>query len=120
MKNNKNNVNSASATLSSIRGSVLKINSICDLIRGKSIDEAFLLLRFSKKRSSNSILECLKSAVANAENNLGMEISSLFVSKVFVGKAQILKRFMARGRGRSSGYRKFYSKVSIVVSNFNN
>ncbi len=106
----------AEAKVFRVRGSVYKMNLVADMIRAKTVDEAFVYLSFCRKGAAPIFLNCLKSAVANAEHNFGMDISRLKVKLVLVGKDIVLKRFMARGRGRSSGICKMYSRLTIVVS----
>jgi len=121
MVNNKiSTKKTTNSTLTGIRGSVLKLNEVCALIRDKSVDESFLLLKFCNRRVSNLVLDCLKSAVANAENNFNMNSSNLYISSVLVGKNKSLRRHMPRGRGKSASYSKFYSMLSIFVSEFDN
>lgn len=107
------------AKLTGIRGSVLKTNEVANLIRNKSVSDAKKILLFSKKRVASHIHSCLNSAIANAENNNGLNASNLVVSEVFVGRDRYIKRFMPRGRGRSSAYWKSFSNISIFVSELN-
>ena len=58
----------------------------------------------------------LNSAISNAENNFGMDVDNLYISKIMVGKAFALKRFHARGRGKASKITKPFSKITIYVS----
>lgn len=113
---NLNPVITAQAGARSIKGSVQKLGLVCNLIKGLNVNEAMLQLQFSKKRAAKDVSEVLKSAIANAENNHGLDIDSLFVSQIFVGKALTLKRFHARGRGRAASIIKPYSKITIFVS----
>lgn len=109
----QNSFNIASAKITALRISPSKLNLVADLIRGKKANVALVDLEFSKKRISTSVRKCLLSAIANAENNLGMDIDRLFVSRVEVGKAFVMKRFSARARGRSARIEKFFSQITI-------
>ena len=72
-------------------------------------------LTFSKKRIARDVKKTLESAVANAENNHDLDVDSLVVAEAFVGKALVMKRFAARGRGRSSRIEKPFANLTIVV-----
>lgn len=114
MLNKEENI--AIATATAIKGSVQKINLVCKLITKMKVDQALLQLQFSSKRSSKELAVLLNSAIANAENNHGMDIDNLYVSKILVGKAFNLKRFSPRARGRASKLNKPFSRVTICVS----
>jgi len=113
---NKNQSPASSATLSSVKGSVQKVNLVCRMIAGMQVDEALLQLQFCNKRVSKDLHKLLYSAVSNAENNHGYDVDSLYVSEIMVGKSLTLKRFHPRGRGRGVRVMKHYSKVTIYVS----
>ena len=106
---------SAFATDTAIKGSVQKLALIAQMIRGMDAGAAQLQLEFSTKGAAKSVLKVLRSAVANADNNHGMSSDNLYVSRVDVGKAFVLKRFHARGRGRSAGIKKPFSRASIYL-----
>ncbi|HCI48539.1 MAG: 50S ribosomal protein L22, partial [Alphaproteobacteria bacterium RIFCSPLOWO2_01_FULL_45_8] len=105
----------ALASAKAIRTSPQKLGLIADLIRHKSVNEALAQLTFSKRRVSGEVKKVLSSAVANAENNHQLDIDRLFVMRVEVGKAFVLKRFMARAKGRGAKILKPYSNIKIVV-----
>lgn len=107
--------NEAVASAKSLRVSPQKLNLVADLIRNKPVSEAVVQLDFSKKRISGQVRKILLSAVANAENNHGLDIDRLMVVEVNVGKAFVMKRFMARAKGRGVRILKPYSNLSIVV-----
>lgn len=106
----------AQASSAPIKGSVQKINLVCRMITGMSVHDAVLQLQFSPKGHARPLLEVLQAAISNAENNEGLDIDELYVSEVKVGKAFALKRFSARGRGRSSRIMKPFSKVTVFVT----
>ena len=85
------------------------------MIRGKKVERALADLEFSRKRISLEVKKALESAVANAENNHGLDIDSLIVAEAFVGKNLVLKRFRARARGRGAKILKPFSELTIVV-----
>ena len=85
-----------------LRVSPQKLNLVAQLIRGKKVDTALAELEFSRKRIAQDVRKCVMSAVANAENNHGLDVNELVVSEAFVGKNLVMTRFHARGRGRMS------------------
>ena len=107
--------NEAKATLRMLRGSGQKLNLVAALIRGKKVDKALAELTFSQKRIAGSVKKTLESAVANAENNHGLDPDSLIVAEAYVGDSLVMKRFMARGRGKSARVEKPFSNLTIVV-----
>lgn len=108
--------NESKAVLNGLRGSPIKLNYVAALIRGLRANEAVKQLTFSNRRISKDVLKCLKSAIANAENNHNLDVDSLFVTQAFVGKAMVLKRMSPRARGRSARIFKPYSNLTIIVS----
>ncbi|BBD00916.1 MULTISPECIES: 50S ribosomal protein L22 [Sphingobium] len=107
--------NEALAVGTQIRGSAQKLNLVATLIRGRKVEEALNILAFSKKAMAVDVRKVLASAIANAENNHNLDVDSLVVAEASVGKAFTLKRFHARGRGKSTRILKPYSRVRIVV-----
>lgn len=105
----------AKAIASRIRTSPIKLNYVAKLIRGLSASDALAQLAFSNKRVSQDVYKCLKSAVANAENNHNLDVDSLIVSEAYVGKSMVMKRMHTRGRGRSAKILKPFSNLTIVV-----
>ncbi|RKQ72235.1 LSU ribosomal protein L22P [Litorimonas taeanensis] len=105
----------ARAKLRMIRISPQKLNLVAQLIRGKKVDKALADLQFSHKRISGEVKKVLESAIANAENNHGLDIDSLIVSEAYVGKNFVMKRFRARARGRGARILKPFSELTIVV-----
>ena len=98
-----------------IRGSAQKLNLVAGLIRGRKVGDALNILAFSKKAMAVDVRKVLASAIANAENNHNLDVDALVVAEASVGKAFTLKRFHARGRGKSTRILKPYSRVRIVV-----
>lgn len=113
------NSSAAKASLTMIRVSPRKLNLVAQLIRGLPIREALRQLHFSKKRISTQVFKCVKSAAANAENNYGTNMDTLFVQSATVGKAACMKRFHPRAKGRSSQVKKFFSNLYITVARSN-
>ena len=107
--------NEARAKLRMIRTGAQKLNLVAQLIRGKKVDKALADLEFSHKRISADVKKCLESAIANAENNHGLDIDNLIVAEAYVGKNLVMKRYRARARGRGARILKPFSELTIVV-----
>jgi len=105
----------AKAILRYARISPRKVQIVCDLIRGKDIYKAQAILMQTPKAASELLSKLLKSAVANAENNHGMNVDSLYVSEVFATPGPILKRVMPRAQGRAFRINKRTSHITLVV-----
>ena len=107
--------NEAKAVHKMIRVSPQKLNLVAQLIRGKKAARALSDLEFSNKRIAETVRKCLQSAIANAENNHDLDVDSLIVAEAHVGQSIVMKRFMARGRGKASRIQKPFSHLTIVV-----
>jgi len=105
----------ALAVGTTIRGSAQKLNLVAALIRGRKVEEALNILTFSKKAMAVDAKKVLASAIANAENNHNLDVDSLVVAEASVGKSLTMKRFHARGRGKSTRILKPFSRLRIVV-----
>ena len=107
--------NEAKAVARTIRVSPQKLNLVAQMIRGQKVEKALSDLEFSRKRIAETVRKTLESAIANAENNHDLDVDSLVVAEAHVGKSIVMKRFHARGRGRSSRIEKPFSHLTIVV-----
>ena len=107
--------NEAKAELRMVRVSPQKLNLVAGLIRGLKGEKALANLTFSKKRIAIDVKKLLESAIANAENNHGLDVDNLVVAEASVGKAMVMKRFRARARGRGAKILKPFSNMRIVV-----
>tara|TARA_X000001036_G_C20089811_1_gene566655 strand:+ start:126 stop:515 length:390 start_codon:yes stop_codon:yes gene_type:complete len=107
--------NEAMAKSKMLRTSGQKLNLVAQLIRNKPVDKALNDLTFSKKRIALDVKKCLKSAIANAENNHGLDVDDLVVADAFVGKNIVLKRGRPRARGRFGKILKPFSELTIKV-----
>ena len=107
--------NEAMAKLRMIKTSPQKLNLVAQLIRNKPVAKALSDLRFSKKRVAKEVSNCLQSAIANAENNHGLDVDELIVQSAYVGKNMVLKRGRPRARGRYGRILKPFSQITIVV-----
>ena len=107
--------NEAQAIARMLRTSPQKLNLVAGLIRGKKVDKALADLTFSKKRISDDVRKCLVSAIANAENNHGLDVDELIVAEAYCGKNLTLKRGRPRARGRFGKIMKPFSQLTILV-----
>jgi large subunit ribosomal protein L22 len=107
--------NEAKAVAKMLRVSPQKLNLLAQLIRGKKVAAALADLEFSRKRIAKDVRKCLESAIANAENNHQLDVDDLVVAQAHVGKGLVIKRFHARGRGRTGKILKPFSHLTIVV-----
>jgi large subunit ribosomal protein L22 len=105
----------AKAIAKYVRMSPLKVGVVLDLIRGKNVNEAFAILQYTPKDAAEVISKVLKSAVANAENNLSLDVSRLFVAQAHVGQGPTLKRFRPHAQGRAFRINKRTSHITLVV-----
>ena len=103
------------AKAKSIRTSPQKLNLVARSIRGLGIKQAIDQLTFSRKRIAKEVLKVLNSAIANAENNFGLDIDRLKVDEAYVGKSLVMKRMRPRARGRAARILKPFSKLTIVL-----
>jgi large subunit ribosomal protein L22 len=107
--------NEAQAIAKNLKVSPQKLNLVAAMIRGKKVDKALAELEFSRKRIAGDVRKCVMSAVANAENNHGLDVNDLIVAEAWVGKNMMLKRFHARGRGRGARIIKPFAQLTVIV-----
>ena len=98
-----------------IRGSASKVRRVLDQIRGKSYRDALIMLEFMPYRSTDPITKVLRSAVANAEHNFGMDPSTLFISYACANNGPVMKRYRPRAQGRAFSIKKQTCHISISV-----
>ena len=111
----EHNVTEARAKLSYARISSRKVKTVIDLIRNKTALEALAILKFTPKAASELVEKLLKSAIANAENNFGMDVEKLYVSEIFANQGPTLKRVRPRAQGRAFRIRKRTSHITVVL-----
>lgn len=109
------NENAAFAKVRMLKCSPQKLNLLATLIRGKSAEKALNALAFSQKRIALDVSKCLKSAIANAENNHNLDVDALVVDEAYVGKSRVLKRGRQRARGRFNRITKPFSELTIKL-----
>ncbi len=98
-----------------VRISPRKARSVINSIKGKNVSEAFNLLEFSSKKAARIVYNVLKSAVANATNNIGLSEENLYVAACYVNDGPRMKRVWPRGRGRADIIQKRMSHITVVV-----
>ena len=99
-----------------VRMSPRKVKLVCDMIRGKDVKTAIAYIMQTPKAASEPVLKLLKSAIANAENNHGMDVEKLFVSTAIANPGSTLKRGMPRAQGRFNRILKRTTHITIGVS----
>lgn len=95
--------------------SAIKMRPLVNLVRGKRVEEALTLLRFTPTPKAKYLAKLVRSAVANAENNFQMDPADLKVVKIYVDEARPMRRFRPRSRGRVSPIRKRSSHITVIV-----
>ena len=108
-------INSARATAKFVRVTPMKARRVVDLVRGRSVEDALSILKFAPQAASEPVAKVVASAAANAENNLGLDPSTLVISTAFVDEGATLKRFQPRAQGRAFRIRKRTSHITIEV-----
>ena len=108
-------IKTAQATLKYARISSRKVKIVADLIRGKDVDEALAIVKFTPKASSEIIEKLLKSAIANAENNHNMKSNNLYVDQIYANQGPTLKRIRPAAKGSAVRIRKRTSHITIVL-----
>jgi large subunit ribosomal protein L22 len=98
-----------------VRISPRKVRPVVALIRGRPVDEALAVLRFSPNRAARAVAKVVKSAAANAENNLELARETLRVAQAYVDSGPSIRRMQARARGRADVIKKRSSHITVVV-----
>ena len=114
-KEEQKEVLQAVATLKYARISSRKVKIVADLIRGKNVEEALAIVKFTPKASSAIIEKLLKSAIANAENNHGMKHENLYVAEIYANQGPTLRRIRPAAKGSAVRIRKRTSHITIVL-----
>ncbi|QGK71525.1 50S ribosomal protein L22 [Allosaccharopolyspora coralli] len=98
-----------------VRVTPMKARRVVELIKGRSASEALAVLKFAPQAASGPVSKVLGSAMANAENNLGLDPETLWVHRVYVDEGPTLKRFQPRAQGRAYRIRKRTSHITVEV-----
>jgi large subunit ribosomal protein L22 len=113
---NENRDTRPSAKISYARVSVQKACFVLDAIRGKDVETALGILAYNPRYASSVIEKVLKSAIANAENNNGMDVSKLYIQECYAGQAPTMKRIRPRAQGRAYRILKRMSHITVVLN----
>ncbi len=105
----------ARAIAKHIRISPFKVRQVVDLIRGKNVEEALAILKYTPQRAAEAVTKVVKSAAANAENNLQMDRDVLIVKACYVDQGPTMKRYKPRAMGRADVMRRRTSHITVVV-----
>lgn len=105
----------AKAIAKFVRISPRRAMQAVDLIRGKDIDEALAILKFTPTKAAEMVYRVVQSAVANAEHNFDMNVNKLYVATTFVDQGPTMKRIMPRAQGRADRIRKRTSHITVVL-----
>ena len=103
------------ATAKYVRISPRKVKIVADLIKGKSLDDAYAILTYTPKAASPVLTKVLKSAEANAVNNFGLNKSDLYVADAYANEGPTLRRYIPRARGAANRINKRTSHVTVVL-----
>ena len=114
-RNLENRETRPSAKLSYARVSVQKACFVLDAIRGKNVQDALAILTYNPRYASSVIKKLLESAIANAENNNGMNAENLYVAACFANKGPTMKRVKPRAQGRAYRILKRMSHITVVL-----
>ncbi|MFO1519770.1 MAG: 50S ribosomal protein L22 [bacterium] len=104
------------AKISYLRVAPRKARLVCDLVRGKKVQEAMDVLRFTKRGCSRDILKLIQSAVANANYKGGIDVDNLYVHRITVDQGTVYKRWLPRARGSATPILKKTSHVTVILS----
>ncbi len=98
-----------------VRVSPRKVRLVMDQVRGKRVGDALNMLNFAPQKGARLVKKLVNSAVANAENNAGMDVDSLVISRIYADEGPTLKRWRPRALGRATRIRKRTSHMTVVV-----
>ena len=93
-----------------------KVRPLADMVRGKKVEEALNILRFTPTPKAKVVAKVVQSAAANAENNFQMSPADLKIVSIFADEAPSMRRFRPRSRGRGSPIRKHSSHITVIVA----
>ena len=105
----------AKATAKYVRMSPSKLKPVTDLVRGKDLNEALTILKFTSGKGAELVEKVVKSAAANAENNHDMNPDELYVAEIYANQGPTMKRFRAGAQGRASMILKRTSHIAVTL-----
>ena len=106
----------AKAVAKYVRMSPIKLKPVTDLVRGKDLNEALNILKFTPGKGSEIVEKVVKSAAANAENNFDMNPDNLYVAEVYANQGPTMKRVRPRAQGRAYRIEKRMSHITVVLN----
>ena len=106
----------ARAIVRYVRIAPRKAQQVVDLVRGKKIDEALAILKYTPKAAAPIVEKLVKSAVANAEKNIGMDVDRLYFSEIYANQGPTMKRFRPKAKGMAYPILKRSSHIGVVVA----
>ena len=109
-------VTEARATAKTVRISARKVRYVLALVRGKDVEEALGILKFTPNGAADVVAKVVKSAKANAANNHGLDESKLYIKECYANEGFTIKRFMPRAKGSASAIMKRTSHITVVVA----
>jgi large subunit ribosomal protein L22 len=106
----------AKAVAKYIRISPRKMKPICNLVRGKNAKEALAILQFTPRKGARVLIKVMKSAIANAENNLELDVENLYIAEVYANQGPTMKRWKAGSMGRANPRLHRTSHIGVSVA----
>ena len=106
----------AKAIAKYVRMSPIKLKPVTDLVRGKDLQEALNILKFTPGKGAEIVEKVVKSAAANAENNNGMDPSKLYIEECYANKGPTMKRIHPRAQGRAYRIEKRMSHITVILN----
>jgi large subunit ribosomal protein L22 len=103
------------AVLRYVRTSPLKVRAIVDAVKGQPVERGLSTLKFMPQKAARIVAKVIRSAVANADENLGIDVDSLVIKNVIADQGPMLKRFRARARGRGTRILKRTSHITVIL-----
>ena len=104
------------AIAKTVRIAPRKVRLVLDLVRGKDVEEAFAILKFTPNHAASDVSKVLKSAVANATNNHELNKEKLYIKACYANEGVTMKRFMPRAKGNAAEILKRTSHITVVVA----
>jgi large subunit ribosomal protein L22 len=108
----------ATAHIKYLRTSSTKLKPVLDLVRGKKVEEALVLLKFTNKKASRLVHKAIRSAFANAEqssNAKDKNLETLYIAEIYANQGPTLKRFIPKARGRAGRIQKKTSHINVIL-----
>ena len=104
------------STAKTVRHPARKIRYVLDLVRGKDVNEALAILKFTPNHAASDVAKVVKTAAANAKNNNKLDENKLYIKECYANEGFTLKRFMPRAKGSASSIMKRTSHITVVVA----